>query len=198
MASFLSTDDMVALAMSGLKLKDIAERAGVSVSAVQQRLAGVGVSTVDLARKDLFQKIGELYEKGCNDAVISKTLRIDRDVVADWRKLHGKPAIRKHSTVENRPCHEPRPHSSRYKGVTRVKGMWAPWMAQLVAVIDGEKKRFYLGCYAHEVQAALAYDDMAVKIFGSKAVTNASRGLLVNKFDHRLEDNPLLTSTKTS
>lgn len=61
--------------------------------------------------------------------------------------------------------------ASRYKGVGWFK---TDWRAQIR--IDGNL--LYLGTFAAEVEAALAYDEAARKFFGDFAATNESLGLL--------------------
>jgi hypothetical protein len=63
--------------------------------------------------------------------------------------------------------------ASQYKGVYRHKnnGKWR-------SAITHNKKRFYLGVFSSQVQAAKAYDDKAFELFGDFAYPN---------FPHRLE-----------
>jgi hypothetical protein len=57
--------------------------------------------------------------------------------------------------------------SSRYKGVTWHKGV-RKWQA---AIMVGAKSH-YLGCFASETDAALAYNAAALQFFGSRAFLN--------------------------
>jgi hypothetical protein len=57
--------------------------------------------------------------------------------------------------------------SSKYKGVTRHKKT-GRWQAQ----IRHQGKRYYLGLYINEVEAAQAYNERAKKLFGEFARLN--------------------------
>lgn len=55
--------------------------------------------------------------------------------------------------------------SSKYKGVTKVKNKW-------VASIGYQNKRYYLGRFKNEDDAALAYNEKAKELFGEYAYIN--------------------------
>jgi hypothetical protein len=64
--------------------------------------------------------------------------------------------------------------SSKYKGVSLHLPSGGMWKAQ--ARKDG--KHIYIGIYKTEEEAAMAYDEMAVKLFGGFAVLNFSKGVI--------------------
>lgn len=66
----------------------------------------------------------------------------------------------------------PKPHYSRFRGVTRRKES-GKWVAQLRL----GKRNVYLGVFDNEVDAARAYDAGVLRLIGSHAVTNTSLGL---------------------
>lgn len=63
--------------------------------------------------------------------------------------------------------------TSPYKGV-RLHGRLRkkPWIASIAKTIDGKLKRFHLGCFPNEVEAAKAYDLKAIELFGEFAYLN--------------------------
>eukprot|EP00899_Mesostigma_viride_P005603 jgi/Mesvir1/15043/Mv14696-RA.1 len=67
--------------------------------------------------------------------------------------------------------HQPRPRSSRYRGVTRHRrsGRWEAYIW-----IPAEGKQMYLGGFESEERAAEAYDILAIKQKGGDAATNFS------------------------
>lgn len=71
-----------------------------------------------------------------------------------------------------------RQHNSKtgYKGVTKkpYKSIRNPFLA----VICKDKKRHHIGSFPTAIKAALAYDVTARSLFGDRAVTNQSLGLL--------------------
>lgn len=66
---------------------------------------------------------------------------------------------------------------SQYKGVTYARDFHRnkPWKAMISKMIDGKTKKFSLGCYFTEREAAEAYNKAAVEMYGEFAY--------VNKFD---------------
>ncbi len=58
--------------------------------------------------------------------------------------------------------------ASRFKGVTINLSRTSPWKARITR--DGRRK--YLGCFASEEKAALAYNEAATRIFGEFARLN--------------------------
>ena len=60
---------------------------------------------------------------------------------------------------------------SPFKGITYHFGKWQ-------ACIETNNKNHYLGRFSNPVDAALAYDDAAKKMFGKYAITNKALGLL--------------------
>jgi hypothetical protein len=66
-----------------------------------------------------------------------------------------------------RPNHGGRPTSSRFKGVSWHKAA-RKWTAQ----IKDADRQHYLGCFADEIDAALAYDEAARVAFGEFARLN--------------------------
>jgi DNA-binding XRE family transcriptional regulator len=61
--------------------------------------------------------------------------------------------------------------ASRFKGVTRTRaGTWR-------AVIHHKRKEYYLGTHRDEEDAARAYDEKAIELFGPYAMTNQRLGL---------------------
>ncbi len=61
-----------------------------------------------------------------------------------------------------------------YKGVRRGNGAWT-------ATVTRDRKRMYLGTYSSPEEAAYAYDEAAVSLFGEYAKTNAMLGLVTTK-----------------
>jgi len=94
--------------------------------------------------------------------------------------IDGNP---ENNAIENlRPCNQSqnnantginKANTSGYKGVTWNKSC-GKWHAQ----IKDNKKRVYLGVYDDIKDAAKAYDDAAVRIYGEFAKTNKMLGLL--------------------
>ncbi|MBN2182978.1 MAG: HNH endonuclease [Sedimentisphaerales bacterium] len=59
--------------------------------------------------------------------------------------------------------------TSRYKGVC-----WNKEKRKWVAEICYKNQRIYIGCYDYEEDAAIAYDDMAIQLFGEFACLNCT------------------------
>lgn len=74
---------------------------------------------------------------------------------------------RKHQTYHGKKC------SSRFKGVYWIKQR-KKWAAKIC--IDG--KDYHLGYFNDEIDAAIAYDEKAIELFGEFACTNQMLGLL--------------------
>ena len=66
-----------------------------------------------------------------------------------------------------------RPSVSRYKGIT-FNAKEQAWKVQAAK----EYERYYGGTFRNEKDAAIAYDELAIKLYGVFAVTNQSLGLL--------------------
>lgn len=64
-------------------------------------------------------------------------------------------------------------HGHKYKGVIWVKGR-KPWIAQICF----NRQKIRLGSFVSAKEAAEAYDNRAIEIYGEEAVTNMSLGLL--------------------
>lgn len=60
---------------------------------------------------------------------------------------------------------------SKFKGVTWAKKDHV-WVVQLQLTSDGVKRKFWVGSFHNEIEAAAAYDRMAVKLFGAFARLN--------------------------
>lgn len=75
--------------------------------------------------------------------------------------------LRPCSTSQNQANRKPLPHASRFKGVTPSKTI-----GRFEAQIWHRRKRFYLGTFATEELAAVAYDTAAVRLFGEFARLN--------------------------
>lgn len=58
--------------------------------------------------------------------------------------------------------------SSKWKGVTKSTGIARPWLAK----ITSKKKKYYLGSFENEMDAALAYDAAAKEYHGDFAALN--------------------------
>jgi len=65
------------------------------------------------------------------------------------------------------------PSSSKYKGVT-----WHKRDKRWIARIQKEGKQFQIGYYLDEIEAARAYDVMAIELYGEFSMTNKRLGLL--------------------
>jgi len=61
--------------------------------------------------------------------------------------------------------------TSKYKGV-HWDNQKKKWCAKVHKTVNGKKRKFYLGFYKDEKEAALAYDKGAKQIFGDFARTN--------------------------
>jgi hypothetical protein len=68
--------------------------------------------------------------------------------------------------LANRP--RPTKSTSRYRGVSRTNSANLPWRAAL----GYRGARHYLGTFATEREAALAYNEAALRIIGDHAVIN--------------------------
>ncbi len=73
----------------------------------------------------------------------------------------------------NRNARKSLNRSSRFKGVS-----WHKRGAKWRAYVKLNYKYKHLGCFASEIDAALAYDRAAIELFGVFAKTNAVLGLL--------------------
>merc|ERR1711951_156805 len=64
--------------------------------------------------------------------------------------------------------------SSRFRGLSKVKGAKAkPWAAQITVTEDGKHRKFHIGRFAREEDAARAYDRVSIAKLGhAKAPTN--------------------------
>lgn len=71
--------------------------------------------------------------------------------------------------------------SSRYKGVTRLKN--GRYMARVQWQEGDSAKYKYLGVYKTEEEAAKAYDEAAIEIFGEFALPNFPKGAIFKVFD---------------
>lgn len=108
-----------------------------------------------------------------------KTIRMHREILQVPAGLVFD--HRNHNGLDNRKCNlrictpsqnsqNRRPQqggSSRYKGVwwEQAKGKWR-------AVISHQGRTIHIGYYDYEVDAAIAYDDMAIELFGEFAYLN--------------------------
>lgn len=105
------------------------------------------------------------------------TLRMHRDILNALPHEYVDHINR--DTLDNRRCNlrictssqnsinrkKVKGQTSRYKGVSRVKNIKKrPWQARL--------NNTRLGCYASEDQAALAYNEAAIKLYGEFALLN--------------------------
>lgn len=80
----------------------------------------------------------------------------------DNRKINLRPA----TTRQNSMNKASRPHSSKYKGVSKhTIGNWSRWQVYL-----GRK---YLGVYNNEINAAKVYNEAAKRKFGEFAYINS-------------------------
>lgn len=107
------------------------------------------------SREYLHRTISGAADGSCVDHINGDTL--------DNRRSNLRVCTFQQNTFNSRK----RPGSSRFKGVTWVRhcGKWA-------AQITHCGKRFYLGVYVREEDAAQAYDRESVRLFGAFAKTN--------------------------
>jgi hypothetical protein len=82
----------------------------------------------------------------------------------DDRRCNLRPCTWAENARNRRPD---RNGTSQYKGVCRLSaaGKWR-------AAICYEGRSIYIGCYEYEQDAAIAYDDMAIELFGEFAFLN--------------------------
>lgn len=93
-----------------------------------------------------------------------------RAALAQGLKLTGKSARTRDDTRHKRPG------SSKYLGVSMARGRW---LARLnYRDKQGVRRSKHGGSYDTQLEAALAYDKLAVDTLGEGASTNAKRGLL--------------------
>lgn len=102
-------------------------------------------------------------------------LTIDRkDVNGHYESSNLRIATRSQQQMNKRKpkTHHGRPCSSQFKGVMRDKQR-KKWHAK----IRKNGKTYFLGYFIDETEAALAYDQKAIELFGEFACTNAMLGL---------------------
>ena len=100
-------------------------------------------------------------------------LRPPRNMDVDHLNHNGldcrRSNIRICTTAQNICNQLPRGGSSKYKGVS-----WHKQGKSWVAGIKSNGKRQHLGCFSDELEAAKAYDEKALELFGEFALTNES------------------------
>ena len=94
----------------------------------------------------------------------------ENNVKDDNRLLNLRPATNAENN-HSRPLG--RDNTSGFKGVHRFRNKW-------MARIRGANGHIYLGCHSKPEDAARAYDDAAIALYGEFAKTNKDLG----KFDH--------------
>lgn len=62
--------------------------------------------------------------------------------------------------------------SSQYRGVVRRESRANPWAARITRKIDGRQRGVWLGSFATEREAAVAYNDYAAREYGEFARLN--------------------------
>jgi hypothetical protein len=86
-----------------------------------------------------------------------------------------------HNSLDNRRCNLRvcTPSQNGYnrlpnkKGTSRFKGVyWHKVARKWVAEIGYKNRMIHIGCFNYEEDAAIAYDDMAIKLFGEFACLN--------------------------
>ena len=69
----------------------------------------------------------------------------------------------------------------KQKTTSKYKGVWKGYDGKFYANINCDCKRYSLGKYESETDAAKAYDKKAIELFGANAATNVSLGILPTK-----------------
>lgn len=81
------------------------------------------------------------------------------------------------ANVRNQKGHRDKMYS-KYKGVSRYKDSKRNARSPWCATIQHNRQRMHLGVFATAREAALAYDEAALRLHGEFARTNAAMGLL--------------------
>ena len=130
------------------------------------------------AKKDKTTFYAVRSEKGTTIKMHRQILNAPKGLCCDHKNHNGldnrRSNLRLCTNAQNQYNQRPRNSgSSRYKGVCRQRGR-KRWQAE----IGFEGRLIHIGCYDYEIDAAIAYDDMAVELFGEFACLN---------FDYRPE-----------
>ena len=95
-----------------------------------------------------------------------RIIHVDNDPM-NCQRANLKIANRK--SVQRAMCKSSKATHSQYKGVSRYRDQWRAYIS------PGQSKYLHLGYHGTELDAALAYDEAARRIYGSDAALNFPR-----------------------
>lgn len=118
-----------------------------------------------IAVNDVYEHIGTFETE--EDAAIAYNRRAV--------ELHGELAVL-NDVPDREPVRKKRSRKHVYRGV--YKGHGGGFIAVVSREFNSKRFRKQVGTFPTAIDAAIAHDNYAVKVFGDRAITNASLGLL--------------------